>query len=118
MARKDVIRGFQKIEKQYFSMLKNVEEYDKALKDKFISQEQFEQAQMILKDLKQNYDRWSYIMFLLNQPSKDSKKPGYEKQNSKLVSHFNKTKSTLEDVLDEGEDCMKNFKEYIKTLGE
>ena len=116
MSRRDVIEGFKKVENQYLSMLKNVEEYDKALKDKFITQEQFDQVQNLLRDFKINYDRWSYIIFLLNSPNKKEKKLSYEKQNSKLVSHFDKTKSTLKDTLQEDEDCLKVFKQYIEEI--
>ena len=118
MARKDVIEGFKKIENQYLSMLRNVDEYDKALKDKFISQEQFDQAQNLLRDFKINYDRWAYIIYLLNQPSKKVKKPAYDKQNSKLTQHFDKTKSTLKDTMSENDDCLKKFKKYVEELND
>ena len=115
MSKKDVIKGFIDIENQYLNMLSEIKDYEEAYKDKFITQEQMEHAQELLNLSKMNYDRWGYIVYLLNKPNKKSKQPSYSKQNKNLEKHFKDTNSTKEDMIDEADDCLRKFKEYIES---
>ena len=56
MARKDVIKEFKSIEDQYLEMVNTAKDYDEALADKFITQDQYEYAQDLVRDLKLNYE--------------------------------------------------------------
>lgn len=118
MARKDVVNEYLAIEEQYNEMVNMAKDYDEALAGQYITQEQYEDAQELIRNLQENYDRWSYVIFLLNMPVKKNKKVKYKKENSKLIEDFNSLKATTQDSLDEGRVCLKNFKEYLEGLKE
>ena len=114
MAYKHVKQYYKEVENLYFQMLADAKEYDEALKAGFLTQEQVDEATKLMAPIKQNYERLSYIMFLFNQPNRPQKVQKYNNSNKKIssaVATFGK-----EAVIQECEDTLKNFKEYIKNL--
>ena len=85
MARRHVIKYYNEVQDQYIEMLHQADEFEKALKGGFITQEQITQYKDIVAKLKENYERLSYIMFLLNMPNKKSKEARYKKQNKNIT---------------------------------
>ena len=117
MAKRDIVKAFLDVENQYFDMVNEIADYEKEFKDNFITQEQFENAQERLNLCKMNYDRWAYMIYLLNKPNRKEKqiKHASRQDNKKLGKYFDKVHATVEDTLDEGSDCLKKFKEYIES---
>lgn len=112
MARRHVIKYYKEVQDQYIEMLHQANEFEKALKDEFITQEQITQYKEIVAKLKENYERLSYIMFLLNMPNKKSKEARYKKQNKNIVNYLNN--SSEEFVLKEDEDVLLKLRQFIK----
>ena len=112
MARRHVIKYYKEVQDQYIEMLHQANEFEKALKDEFITQEQITQYKEIVAKLKENYERLSYIMFLLNMPNKKSKEAHYKKQNKNIVNYLNN--SSEEFVLKEDEDVLLKLRQFIK----
>lgn len=67
-----------------------------------------------VNNIKDNYQRLSYILFLLYQPNKDNKKKKYEKQNKELVEYFNKRGITMRQELDDEYISLETFKKEVK----
>ena len=112
MARRHVIKYYNEVQDQYIEMLHQADEFEKALKGGFITQEQITQYKDIVAKLKENYERLSYIMFLLNMPNKKSKEARYKKQNKNIVNYL---KDSSEDfVLKEDEDVLLKLRQFIK----
>ena len=112
MAKKHVISYYQQIQDLYFEMLDDVKDFDEALKGGYVTEEQIEQSQMMLDKTKDHYERLSYIILLLNQPTRDKKLNRHKGQNKKLYNYFENT--SQDKVLSEIQDDLKKFKEYIK----
>lgn len=112
MAKKHVINYYRQVQDLYFEMLEDVKDFDKALKDGHVTQEQVEQSQMMLDRVKDNYDRLSYIIVLLNQPARKNKLKNHQRQNKKVYSYLDSV--SQEASLKEAQDDLKQFKEFIK----
>ena len=112
MARKDVLTYYKQVEEQYLEMLQDAKDYDEAYKNGQITEEQFNQAVKSLEIVKINYERLSFVIFLLNAPARDKKKAKYNKMNSKVLGALED--STVNAVVDENADALKSLKEIIK----
>ena len=112
MAKKHVINYYRQIQDLYFEMLEDVKDFDKALKDGHVTQEQVEQSQMMLGRVKDNYDRLSYIVLLLNQPTRKNKLKNHQRQNKKVYNYLDSVSQEVS--LKEAQDDLKQFKEFIK----
>lgn len=111
MAKKHLISYYKQIQEQYLEMLGDVQEFDDAYKSGHISQEQFDNAQAMMDRLKDNYDRLSYVLLLLNQPNKKDKKKTFLKQNKKLYTYFEEI--SQDKTIKDNEDVLKEFKKLI-----
>lgn len=112
MAKKHVINYYNQIQDMYFEMLDDVKDFDEALKGGYVTQEQVEQSQMMLDKAKDHYERLSYIILLLNQPAGNKKLKKHKNQNKRLYNFFKNM--SQEKTIDETQDNLKKFKEYIK----
>ena len=79
MALRDVKEYYFKMLGQYFEMKADLADFEQALKDGFITEEQMQAAIDDVDRVKQNYERLSYIMYLLNLPNRKSKQEKYKK---------------------------------------
>lgn len=112
MARRDVISYYLDIQNQYFEMLADVKDLEEAVKNGELPEDRIAQAQEWIEVIKENYNRISYIMFLLNAPNKKEKKTKYMKQNKDLVKALEPYSETA--VLDENADVLKGLKKMLK----
>lgn len=114
MALKDVKKYFLKIQDTYMSCKENEAEMIIEYKKGNISQEQADNYQKYVNELKLNYDRLAYIMYLFKLPNKQSKKNKYYKSNETLNNYFKENKATQEDIELENEDILKKLQKIIK----
>jgi hypothetical protein len=112
MAKRHVLSYYLQVQDLYFEMLRDAKDFDEALKDGFVTQEQVEQSQIMLNKTKDNYERLSYILFLLNQPNREKKIKRHKNQHKELHNHFNDV--SQENTIKEIKDDLKTFKEFIK----
>ena len=118
MSIKDVKRYYAQIEQQYFEMNQTAKELNEECAKGNIPQSMVDQAQAMCLPLKQNYERLSYIIYLLNKPNRHPKNNWYEKQNSSIRDFSNRVKSTENDCYEESADALVNFKKYVKQIQE
>ena len=116
MAKKHIIEYYLQVQSVYFEMLQDAKEFDKELAGGYLTQEQVQQSQEMLESIKDNYDRLSYIILLLNMPTKDKKAKKHIKQNQVLFDYTAgiSREMTLQDMQDE----LKQFRLYIKQQKE
>lgn len=112
MAKRHVIDYYLQVQDLYFEMLNDAKDFDDALKDGFVTQEQVEQSQMMFDRIKDNYDRLSYIIVLLNQPNRKKKLARHQNQNKEVYNYLREV--SQENSLFEMKDDLKKFKEFIK----
>lgn len=108
MSVKHVKDYYRKICSQYDEMIENIKDLEREAEKGFIEPERVDRLREQVAPIKTNYERWAYMMFLLNQPNRKSKHKKYEKQNLRLLSSLSEDNS-LEAVIKENENTMKNI---------
>lgn len=106
MAVKHVKEYYNKIADQYVEMLDNLKEMQEAYELGNISQEQFENLKKIIEPLKTNYERISWIMYLLAIPQRGEKVKKWKKQNYMGISDIN----CIEETIDENSKALSEMK--------
>ena len=93
MSIKHVNKYYDQICDQYQEMLENLKDLSTEAEKGFVEPERVTRLEQQIAPIKQNYERWTYMMFLLRQPNRESKIPRYEQQNKKLLSSLSKDNS-------------------------
>ena len=93
MSAKDVIKYYEQVCEQMKELEDNIKDFEDAASKNIFSPERVEEYKNSVAKFKANYERISYIVFLLNQPVKKSKVKGYEQRNKKLLSKLSKDNS-------------------------
>ena len=109
MAVKHVKEYYEKVCKQYIEMRDNLKEMEELLADDIISPERIENLKKITEPIKENYERWSYLMYLLHLPQRKEKLKSYEKRNKKFLESLNK-QSAPDSLLEEGQNINEDLK--------
>ena len=106
MSQKEVIKYYNEVAENYKDMLENLKDMDEEMKESLVTPEQVEQMKRMAQPVVDNYKTLSYIIFLLNRPTKKEKFNRYEKQNKKLLENCR----TKEEVLNENKEALNNLK--------
>lgn len=106
MSQKDVIKYYNEVVESYKDMLENLKDIEEEMKESLVTPEQVEQMKRMAQPIVDNYKTLSYIIFLLNRPTKKEKFNRYEKQNKKLLENCR----TKEEVLNENKEALNNLK--------
>ena len=114
MAVRHIKEYYEKMADQYMEMQDNLKEIEKDLANGLVEPEFLERLQEQIKPIKDNYLTLSYIMFLLNQPNRDSKVRKYEQQNKKLLSSI-PFENTKEGKISQNNETIKNLKNIMNT---
>lgn len=110
MAKRHVVQYYLEIENQYLEMLENLQEFKTLLAENKITQDEFIAATEEIESLKANYERISYIMFLLNKPNRKTKEDvALAKSWYNALAHASK-----EAIIDENRDALCVIKDLIK----
>jgi hypothetical protein len=118
MAVKDVKNYFYTMLCQYIEEKQNLADFEEALKEGYITQEQMQEAMETVAALETNYHRLVYIMYLLEMPNKPGKKAGYVKQYKTLLEELQRLGADIDSVKEENTDALIHFKAALKALKE
>ena len=113
MAIRDVKDYYFKMVAQYLEMKADLADFEQALKDGFITEDQMQAAFDEVDKVQQNYERLSYIMYLLNLPNRKSKQKKYKAANTALAAEFENRKADIKSVSIENQDALKTFKYMV-----
>lgn len=111
MAKKDVDKYFDQICKDYHELIETLHDMEEEAAKGLLDPDKLIQMKSYIEPIKVNWQRISYIMYLLNMPSKKSKQERYRNQNKKLI-HGN---ATLDDVQLENQNQINKIKKEIRT---
>lgn len=100
MSVKDVNRYYHQICEQYNEMIQDIKDLEKEAAEGLVEPERIDRLQEQVAPIKQNYERWAYMMFLLHQPARKEKVKRYQKQNQKLLKALSESNS-IESVIEE-----------------
>ena len=115
MSVKHIKDYYLKVTNDYYEMTKILEELEKCVTENQATQatKNIEMIRQQVSQLKENYLRLSYIMFLLNLPNKKEKQKKYTKQERKRVEAIPKEHRMM-GVLKENKDIL-GFLNNIKN---
>ncbi len=116
MAKKDVQQYFFTMLAQYLEEKQNLADFEEALKEGYITQEQMQEALDNVASLEINYHRLVYIMYLLEMPNRKSKKTDYVKQYAVILEELKKLGADIDSVKEENSDALIHFKAALKAL--
>ena len=118
MAKKDVQQYFFNMLAQYLEEKQNLADFEEALKEGYITQEQMQEALDNVAGLEANYHRLVYIMYLLDMPNRDSKKTCYVKQHKVILEELKRLGADIESIKEENTDALIHFKAALDAMKE
>jgi len=116
MAVRDIKEYFYKIQDQYLEMKADLADFDQALKDGHITEDQLQAAKDEVLVIEQNYTRLAYVLYLLELPNRKSKQARYNKQNENVVIYMQKYSADVDSVIRENDSALAQIRAEIKKL--
>jgi len=116
MAVRDVKEYYYKMLAQYLEMKNDLADFEEALKNGYITEDQMQTALEEVNALQVNYDRLTYIMYLLELPNRRSKHAKYHRANKKVFEALKEHKATTEAVELENKSALDHFRAELKKL--
>ncbi len=110
MSVKDIKNYYNQICEQRQEMINELKDFEEEAKNNLIEPERLDKIKESIQPLMDNYERWSYIMFLLNKPVKKKKHKVYEKSNNKFIRDLN-IKNSIESTIEENNKVIDKIKE-------
>ena len=120
MARKDVLAYYLQQQAIYLRMVATAKKVDDDLKAGLITREERDRLSEALApsigQIRDNYERLSYIMLLLNEPKRKSKKEAYKRQNKGLYGRL--VAVGKENSIREDGDALAHIKREVREAEE
>ena len=116
MAVKDVKEYYFKLIAQKAELEADLADFEEALKNGFITEEQMQAAKDELIPYQINLDRLTYIMYLLELPNRKAKKAKFAKQNKKILDELGKRNADEHSVISENKSALDTFRKEVKEL--
>ena len=116
MAVKDVREYFYTMLSQYLEEKQNLADFEEALKNGFITEEQMQEAMENVTVLETNYHRLVYIMYLIDMPKRKAKKAQYIKQYKVILDELKNLGADIDSIKEENSDALIHFKAALKQL--
>ena len=116
MAAKDVKEYYFKLIAQKAELEADLADFEEALKNGFITEEQMQAAKDELIPYQINLDRLTYIIYLLELPNRKTKKAKFAKQNKKILDELIKRNADEQSVISENKSALDAFRKEVKEL--
>ena len=116
MAARDVKEYYFKLIAQKAELEADLADFEEALKNGFITEEQMQAAKDELIPYQINLDRLTYIMYLLELPNRKAKKAKFAKQNKKILNELEKRNADEQSVISENKSALDIFRKEVKEL--
>ena len=110
MSVKRLEEHYNQVVDQYHEMMENLKELEADFADELIPPEFVDNLKKQIEPIKNNYEQWSYIMFLLHEPQRKAKREKYRKIMDAKIKQLN-TKNSPEARLEEGKEALNGLKE-------
>ena len=116
MAVKDVKEYYFKLIAQKAELEADLADFEEALKNGFITEEQMQAAKDELVPYQINLDRLTYIMYLLELPNRKTKKAKFANQNKKILNELEKRNADEQSIIAENKSALDAFRKEVKKL--
>ena len=85
MSVKSLENHYNQVVAQYTEMLNDLKEMEKELAEGLVDPEFIDNLKANIAPIKQNYEWWSYVMFLLHEPQRKAKKEKFRNMMKKKL---------------------------------
>ena len=116
MAARDVKEYYFKLIAQKAELEADLADFEEALKNGFITEEQMQAAKDELIPYQINLDRLTYIVYLLELPNRKAKKAKFANQNKKILNELEKRNADEQSVIAENKSALDAFRKEVKEL--
>ena len=116
MAARDVKEYYFKLIAQKAELEADLADFEEALKNGFVTEEQMQAAKDELIPYQINLDRLTYIVYLLELPNRKTKKAKFAKQNKKIIDELERRKADEQSVIYENKSALDAFRKEVKEL--
>ena len=116
MAARDVKEYYFKLIAQKAELEADLADFEEALKNGFITEEQMQAAKDELIPYQINLDRLTYIVYLLELPNRKAKKAKFANQNKKILEELGKRNADEQSVISENKSALDGFRKEVKEL--
>lgn len=110
MAVKDLEEYYSKMTAQYKELVKERKLFEQQAMDNMLPPEALDNFKDLIAPIKQNWERITYIMYLLHKPTKKSKHKQYDRQSKKLLSKIDKN-NTADSVYNENKETLEKIRD-------
>ena len=116
MAIKDVRQYFYTMLAQYLEEKQNLADFEAALKEGLITEDQMQEAKETVAGLETNYHRLAYVMYLFDMPNRGTKKAAYVKQYKTILKELEALGADIESIKEENSEALIHFKAALEAL--
>ena len=116
MSVKDVKDYYYRMQAQYLEMKSDLADFEQALENDFITEDELNAVKENVAQLEANYERLSFIMYLLEMPNRSVKKDKYKIKNKKLVDALAANNAMVEQVETENKSALDTLRAELKKL--
>ena len=108
MAVKHIVEYYNQVCDQYLLLQEELKDFQKEVENGLVEPERIETLKQVIEPVKNNYMTLSWIMYLLNQPQRDSKERAYQKRMKTFTEKLDK-KFSKEGILLENEETISSI---------
>lgn len=117
MAIKDVKLYYYNMMAQFLEMKADLADFEEAVAAGHIEESQLTEVIEAVDKLEQNYDRLSYIMYLLELPNRSTKKVKHQKETKQLRTYFENKNADKNSIIAENKSMLDHIRAELKKLG-
>ena len=110
MAVKHIKEYYDQVCEHYHLLNEELKDFQKEVENGLVAPERIDNLKAIIEPVKNNYMTLSWIMYLLNQPQRDSKEREYQRRNKKFIESLDKNFDKAS-ILKQNEDVIKKIGE-------
>lgn len=110
MSVKRLEEHYNNVMDQYHEMIENLKDLEAEMANGLVSPEFVDNLRAQIEPIKNNYEQWSYIMFLLHEPQRKAKREKYRKMVDAKMKKLDANNSP-EARLAAGKNALEGLKE-------
>ena len=117
--KRDLKEYYVTLQRQFKEVRDIAEKVNKEIEEGKLTQEQRDQFESYFMNVKTNYDRVSYIVYLIDLPPKfiqKIKERRLKKKYEESFKRFKEQRATAEDVIEENEKSIESAREELSSL--
>ena len=115
MSVKSLEQHYNDVVAQYQEMLNDIKDMEKELAEGLVSPDFIDNLKANIAPIKQNYEWWSYVMYLLHEPQRVAKREKYRKVMKKFKDKLDPAEAP-ENILEANKGNLEVLKQGVNAM--